>query len=433
MGRLEASLGVVGILALATTFIIITGWNPLPSLLDWVERAGSISRPEPAWKVRSSERPEYAVVAGRTVTLLLPGGVEARDAADGEEIWSREAPWASTAGADSAVVVVVGRQNQRGFEVIDPDTGAVRWDDSEASGVWTYREAVLSLACKGLEDCTLSARDPVGGTVRWRTVLPGIGKTLAGLNHELLGSRELEASTVDPRVGSPPSMPPMLGFPLDGRTQVVDTRTGRRVREAESEEHIRVVVVSGRLLRMKAERSGGQCRYSLEARDPVSGASVWRRDGYDLRTASGAGCEQRRDPSGGGGTLAAIRGDNREVLLNAADGRELWVGEPGERVLATDGVTALVRSADKKVIKAADLGRRSTLWQQEAAETAGVALTRHAALIVEDGRLRAFEVDTGRLVVDARTGAKVIGSGPDALVLASGRTVGLLPFGSINR
>jgi hypothetical protein len=433
MGRLEAALGMIGVLALVITFIIITGWNPLPSFLDWVERAGALSRPEPAWKVRASERPEYAVVTGRTVVLLLPGGVESRDATDGEEIWSREAPWASVAGADRGVVVVLGRQNQRGFEVIDPETGAVRWSDADAVGVWTYREMILSLACKGLEDCTLSAREPTGGDARWRTAMPGIGKTLSGLNHELLGSRELDASTVDPRVGSPESMPPMLGFPLNGRIQVVDTGTGRRVREAESEQLVRVVVVGGRLLHAKAERSGGQCRYSLSARDPASGRTVWRRDGYDLRTASGAGCEQRRDPSGGGGTLAAIRGDNREVLLNAADGRELWVGEPGERLLATDGVRVLVRTDGGKAVKAVDLGRRSTLWQQEVPAAAEAALTRHAVLVLDDGRVRAFGVESGRLVVDARTTGRVVGTGPDVIILASGRTVGLLPFGSVGQ
>ena len=431
IGRFEAALGVVGLLALGISYVLLTGWNPVPAVLDWVDRLGSLSRPEPAWKTRTGERPEYAMVSGRTVIVIMPGAVEARQAGTGEEVWSRAVPWASVAGDDVNAVVVVGRENRRGFEVIDPETGAVRWNDDSAAGVWTYRESVLSMTCPKSDTCELTSRAPSNGQVRWRTALPGAGKVLAGLNHQLLGSRELAASTVDARVAAPLDLPSMLGFPLDGKVQVVNTGTGRRVGVAEGNSNTRVVVVGSRLLYSTAQRKGGQCRYALEARDPSTGQRVWRRDGCDLRTASGAGCEQRRDPSGGGGALAAVRGDNREVLLSAVTGAELWVGAAGEQVLATDGLIALVRAGNGKAVKAIDLGVRDTLWQHAAGDGVEASLNRNAALIIDSGRVRAVEIGTGRVVVDVRTTARVVGCGPDSIVLVSGRTIGLLPFGTI--
>ena len=35
VGRFEAVLGLVGLLALGVTAVLITGWNPLPQVQDW--------------------------------------------------------------------------------------------------------------------------------------------------------------------------------------------------------------------------------------------------------------------------------------------------------------------------------------------------------------------------------------------------------------
>lgn len=431
IGRLEATLGVVGLLALATTYFLITGWNPVPGFADWLERSQSLAEPETSWSVRLKARPEYAVVAGNTAIMLMRGEVAARDARNGDEIWAREVPWAAVAGADSNAVVVVGRNNERGFEVVDPGTGAVLWNDTQAIAVWTYREAVLALTCPGPADCTLAARDTARGGTRWTTRLTGLGRTLAGVNHELRGSRDLAPPALDSRINSPQEMPPLLGFPLDGKVQVVETGTGRRVREATASATTRVVVVGGRVLHSTAQRREGHCRYTLEARDPVTGEPVWRKEGYDLRTASGAGCEQRRDPGGGGDTLSATRGDNREVLLGASDGRELWVGEPGERALTTDGRIAVIRAADDRTVKAVDLGDGRTLWRREVTPEAEAFITRYTVLIMESGRVLALQPGSGRPMAEAETDARVIGVGGDGVLLAAGRRVGLLPNGAV--
>ena len=422
---------MLGVVALVTAYAMVKGWDPVSGVGDWLERLSAVSSPEPAWTARTGARPEHAVVVGRAVVVVMRDAVEARDAGTGERLWSHEAPWAAVAGSGSTGVVVVGRGKGAGFQALDAATGAVRWDDREARAVWTYREMLLTLACPGQAECVLAGRAPADGRVLWRTPLPADAKAPSGLNPPLPGSQPLMSSTVDALAAAPGQVPALVGLPLAGRIQVVETERGRRVREIEATGDTRVAVVGGRVLQVLVRGQLGDCDYTIEARDPGTGQAVWRKDGYDLRTASGSICEQWRDPVGGGGdALSAVRDDGREVLLSAGDGRELWVGEPGERALATDGFRALVRTADGTVIRAVDLGRGATLWEHRVDGAARVALTEEAAVIVTDDRLWARDPGTGRVLAEARTIASVIGCGPAGLVLASGRTVGLLPFTS---
>ncbi len=159
---------------------------------------------------------------------------------------------------------------------------------------------------------------------------------------------------------------------------------------------------------------------------------MWKRDGYDLRTASGAGCEQRKDPAGSAGVLAATRGDNRDVFLAARDGRELWVGAPGETAVATDGQYGVVRAADKKTIKVIDLADGSKVWERAAPPKSAVAITRYAVLVNDpaDGNLKAFSPRAGRQLLDVKTSGEVLGYGPTGLMLGRGRTIGFVPFAS---
>jgi outer membrane protein assembly factor BamB len=432
----ERALGVVGVLALAITVALVTGWNPLPrvgsQLSDLLQHTTSLSKPDAAWLQRLGGQPSSATVAGHAVVVAMRGVVEAHDITTGARLWSRDADWGAVAGGDGSAVVVVGHHGH-GFEVVGPDTGDVRWRDGAALGAWTYRDALLSLTCPALSDCTLASRGLLDGAARWRVVLPGVGRVLAGLNSPLLGSRQLTSSSyVDAIAAHPAPVPPVLGFPLDQRVQVVDTASGRRLRQETPTQTTRVVVVAGRILLSTAVRRDGNCRYTLEARDAASGATVWRKEGYDLRTASGAGCEQRRDPSGSGGVLAATRGDNRDVLLSARDGRELWVGGPGESAVATDGRYLLARTAEHNRIKAVDLDSGAALWSREAGAKSEVALTPYAALVLDRaaGRLLAVEPAGGRTLLELSTQASVLGYGPTGLVLYRGRTVGFIPFGS---
>jgi outer membrane protein assembly factor BamB len=398
----------------------------------WLARTVSLSKPSPVWTKRVGGQPSSAAVAGGSVVVMMRGTVEAHDRSDGRVLWSKDADWGAVAGAGDGTVVLLGHHGH-GYDVVSPASGTTRWSDGSAIGAWTYRDAVLSLTCPQLlTDCALTAHAPADGGVRWRSTMPGIGRVLAGVNSPLLGSREL-AGAYHSLAAVPVDLPPVLGFPVDQRVTVVDTATGRRLRQEAPSATTRVVVIGGRILTSTASPHDGNCRFSLTARDPATGRTVWHRDGYDLGTASGAGCEQRRDPGGGGGVLAATRGDNREVLLSARDGRELWVGASGDTVLATDGRYAAVRTADKRRIEAVDLASGATAWARPADPHADVAVTRDAVLVTTPatGRLDALEPGSGRPIVGVESTASVLGVGADGLVLGRGRTIGYVTFGTV--
>ncbi|MGC9668149.1 hypothetical protein ACNTMW_16535 [Planosporangium sp. 12N6] len=411
LGRIQAFFALVGVVALVLTYLIVTDRNPLPTagrtLTDSLARFGSLSTPEAAWQRRLGDQPTTAAVAGSAVVFGTRSGAEVHDASDGRPLWSREAHWVAVAGDGAAAAVVLGRGRDGGYDVVDPVSGGVRWHDP-GIGVWAYRDALLSLACPAGRDCALSARSTTDGAARWTTALPPGARLLAGVR----------AAGGD--------LPPLLGLPVDGRIEVVDTATGSRLRAQKPTAATRVTVLGGRVIRSSAERAGGRCRYTVEARDPAGGRVVWRTDGYDPGTASGAGCEQRRDPTGAGRVLLATRDDGRAAVVSTVDGRDVWVGAPGETVPAIDGRDAVVRAGAAVALVSLDGG--GTRWARRVA--GDVTLTRYAVVVADRaaGRLRAYDRAGGAGVVDVETQASVLGAGPAGLVVARGRTVGVLRF-----
>jgi hypothetical protein len=189
--------------------------------------------------------------------------------------------------------------------------------------------------------------------------------------------------------------------------------------------------MGGGVIASPAVSRDGSCRYTLVAREPASGKSLWKKDGYDIRTASGAGCEQRRDPGGSGGVLVATRGDNRDVFLSVSTGSELWVAAPGESILATDGRYGLVRSADHKAVKEVDLTNGQVQWSQPAPAHAAVALTPYAVFVgdFDNDHLLAVDPVSRRVLLDLKTGSTLLGYGSTGVVLNLGRTIGYLAYG----
>lgn len=433
-GRFEAALGLIGVLALGGTYIVITGWNPWPQmqadLTKWMAQAGSLAEPKASWSVRVGDSPTAAVVAGSTVLITHRGSVEARGLVDGTPKWNRDADWAALAGVGPTSVAIVGKKGS-GLVALDPATGATKWKDASATAVWTYTDAVLTLACSGLTDCTLRDRDPGNGNTRWTMTLPGIGRVLSGANTALLHSRELSGTFASAIDAVPRPLPAMLGFPTDQRIQVVDTSDGKRLREAKATDTSRVVVLGGRVLTSTATPKDGSCRYTLEADDAASGRLVWKREGYDLHTADGAGCEQREDPPGDDTYLAATRGDNKDAFLSTHDGREVWVAPDGLTAVAAYGGYGVVRTPDKTSIHVLDLAHGGhTLWTKTVPAGAGIAVTDDAVFvnIPDSGEIIGYAPATGAKILDEKTDGQVLGFGPTGVMLGRGRLVGFVPF-----
>jgi hypothetical protein len=327
-------------------------------------------------------------------------------------------------------VVVISKVSGKGLEAVDPLGGATRWTDPDAVGAWTFRDAVITVDCPK-SGCAIVNRNPDNGEPRWRIGLTGPVGPLTGANSGRLDPRQLDGNWDDVRAASPQPMPRYVGYLADRKMQVVDTAAGRRVREEDVPNDARSVVAANRTVRaVGAVRSGGGCRYVVTGRDAAGGQQVWQRDGYDLQTGGGAGCEPRKDPPGGGTALVAVRPDDRQVLLSAIDGRELAVAGPGETVLGTDGQVGVVRSADRKQIRALSLTGGGVAWSRAAQPSAKVGVTAYAVFISDAAteRLVAVGPGSGQVRLDLGTGAQVLGVHPAGVVLGRGRTIGFSSF-----
>jgi hypothetical protein len=428
IGRFEAVLGFFGVVALVVTYALITGWNPLPQFNTWLAKVRALSTPAPAWSVQVGDQPRAAVVTTSAILLTSRGTVEARNPATGDKIWSREVAWVGVAGSDTGggTVVIAGQTDKNhGYDAVDPGTGAVVWSAKDAIGVWTFTDLVVDVACPQALLCTLTGRTPATGHVRWRTDLPGNGRTLSGANKSLSGVRQL-AKLIAP----PQPAPLLLGFPVDDAVQVVTSASGRRLHSYQATQTTWVTIAGDRVLISTALYRSGNCRFSVEARDPDGNRRTWQLSGYDLRTSSGLGCEQRDAPLGGGGLIDAIAPDNRDVLLNPSTGRVVYRAATGQTILATDGNLVMVRAPGNKSVSAISLSSGATRWQHPVAKTTQLGIGPAEVLFSDPGaeQLASVASANGQSLVTAKSGATVLGYARNGLVINVGRQVGLLTY-----
>lgn len=418
---------------LIVIFLVSTDtWNPFPDLWTWANTSRELSDPRPSWQQRLGARPDSVTQAGNTLVVEADTSVEGRRISDGSQIWSRKADWSAVAGEGAGAVTVVGKLLVKGYDVIDPANGYPLRHVNDAVGVWTYRDAILDVHCRAPRECVLTAWTPRKGDRLWEVDLPGVGFVLFADNPKLQGTRPLTTSRVAERPGGPQSMPRVLGFPIDHDVYLVDTAEGRVLPAIKPDRREQVVVAGGRVLRIAATPADGACYFAVEARDAVTGDEVWQEAGVNLRTTSGSGCQQGRAPTGAGNVVVGVAPDGREAVLDANDGRAVWVGKVGEKVLAVDNRYALVRSADGKSILGMRLGSEDPLWTREVNSGAEAALTGCAALIVDrkPDRIIALDPASGAERLNVRSDAKVLACGSDGLVLSDVRELGYLRFGA---
>ncbi|WP_446217239.1 hypothetical protein [Micromonospora sp. IBHARD004] len=421
-------LALIAVVLLAATGV----WNPFPTVWDWVDRSQPISEPDVVWQQRVGGTPKSVTIAGDTVIVEQRTRVEARSLATGTQLWERKADWSAVAGGDRDPVVAVGKLLIKGYELLDPTTGAVRRRDGDAVAVWTYRNAILDVRCAEATDCTLSAWEPRGSRPLWTAFLPGVHSGLLADNPDLLGTRRFTAPRIDGGVAGPESVPPLLGFPVDGRVHVVDTATGRVLQNVQPGREERLAVIGGRLLRITATSRDGTCYFTVSGQDPATGQEVWRRTGLNLRTSDYAGCVQREDPQGARNVLIGVGPDGREAVIDGYDGRLLQVGGDGEKLLAVDDRYALVRSADKRSILGRELSVDRTRWTRAAGGKSGAALTPYAAVIAEEKPSRLIAVDprTGGELVVLRSSANILAVGRSGMIIGEGREIGYVRWGA---
>jgi hypothetical protein len=435
-GRVERALGLFGVIAIGVTVAVVTKWNPWPGIRDYVHNhRATLSEPHTAWSQTASGQPSSVAITGTAVVAFMGDLVESRSRGDGSLLWRKEVKWGALAGAptDRTASVILGKPNGGGFDAVDPQGGQQRWSDTGANGAWTFRDAVLAVQCDK-SGCAITNRAPADGATRWQITVSGTIHARAGVNDGLLNPRSLDNTFDAATAASPRPMPRYLAFLQDHRVQIIDTAAAKRVREEDVPLDAQSVVVANRTVRASAATRNGGCRYQVTGRDAGSGAQVWRNDGYDLGTTGGVGCEPRREPAGAGTVLVATRGDNRPVFMSAVDGRDLAVAGPDETILGTDGEYGLIRSADRKKIRAVSLTRGgATAWTRDAPTTARVGLTPYAIFIAdaEGATITALDPATGQVKLNLASTAAVLGVHADGVVLGHGRTVGFIGFGAV--
>ncbi|AGZ46482.1 PQQ-binding-like beta-propeller repeat protein [Actinoplanes friuliensis] len=422
-----ALVGVVVVIVLATTGV----WNPFPQIWSWINQSDPIAEGVATWQTAIGGSPKSVTISGGAIVVEYRTSVEAYGITAGVKLWKSDADWAGVAGGDSDAVVVVGRLLTKGYEVLDPATGAVRRTDTEATAVWTYADAVLDLRCPKAGECELSAWEPRGSRPMWTIATPGIGFVLDASNPDLPDTQPLTSSQFDGRAAGPRSLPNLIGLPGDGKIQVVDTAQGRVVQTRTPARDQRVTVVGSRVLTVTGVARDGTCYYSVIAHDPPSGHAVWQRDGLNLRTAdNGSTCKQERDPAGGYDVVLGVDPVGRQELIAAHDGRVLWHGEKGQTVLAVNDAYALVRTSDQRTLTARSFGRGKVNWRRGINPGAQAALTPYAAVVAETkpAKVVALSPRTGGVLAEARTDAKVFAVGPSGMILVSGRDMAYVPF-----
>jgi outer membrane protein assembly factor BamB len=427
--RVQAILGLIGIVASLVTYSIVTGWNPLPSWGNWIANATTrtLSKPATTWVKRSGNEPMSAAVVSPYVVVATNGSVEVHSLSTGEKIWDQPASWAATAG-DARRVVFTGRLNAFGFDVFDVATGIRLWGSNDKDGVWAYTNEVLLLRCSSDTKCTLRAVSPTDGAQKWSTNINGAGKVLLGAGHALASPGAITDAYTQALAATPAPAPSLIGLPMADAMHVLDTSNGHELRSFPADASKRSVLAGGTVVATSATFVSGTCRMTISGQDPRSGATLWSKTNYDAKTTSGMACDQRRDPVGGGQVVYAVDSAGRDNLLQASTGDVLFTAKSRERIVATDGQIAVVRSADKKSLYGVDLAHGKTLWTRPAADTALVGITPNAVLIADPSteKLAALDRVTGLAFVDVESGATVLGAGGNQVIINIGRSFGPL-------
>ncbi|MBU2663211.1 hypothetical protein KOI35_06785 [Actinoplanes bogorensis] len=420
-------VAIVIVVVLATTGV----WNPWPKVWSWVNTSKPIAGDQARWQARIGGSPQSVSIVGDAVVVEYRTSIEAYGLTAGVQLWKNDADWAAIAGDGNDAVVATGRLLTKGYQVLDPRSGAQLRADTTATAVWTYRNGLLDLHCAKGGDCRLTAWAPRGTTPLWTVDTGGIGFVLDAANPDLPDTRQLTADRVDDDVARPRVMPSLIGLPDDGKVRVIDTATGKVVQVAEPAADQRIAIAGGRVLTVTGIAKDGTCYYNVIATDPPSSSPVWLREGLNLRTAdNGSDCKQDRDPAGGEDVILGVDPIGREELLAGHDGRLLWRGARGETVLSVNDSFGVIRSADSRTVRAYSFSRGRTAWSRAAGEGVGAALTPYAVILTsrKPERVVAVSPSNGRVLSDVRTGAEVFAVGPGGMIAVSGRDMAYLPF-----
>jgi hypothetical protein len=273
---------------------------------------------------------------------------------DGAERWHRRATSFSVIQNGSAMVAVM-RHTGGDFEAVDVISGTTLWRLPVVRATWAFEDALFSLRCLAPvpQQCELTRHQLANGAAKWRT--PTLSNASSGVNPADFAISPI-ATQND---GSSPT-PKYLGISTPSGLAVVATESGQVERVMPFAPNTRWIVAGATVIASTATWRDGKCVLRLDGFRVDSGALTWSKEGYDLHTVTGSGCQQDDPPTGGSETLRVYWQNHRQLLIDVNTGRELWLGASNERVLAVDDRTA-VSLTDDGAVKCIDVNAGSEL------------------------------------------------------------------------
>jgi len=361
------------------------------------------------WRQSLAGTPRTVAVGDGTVLVTERTVVESRSAADGRQLWQRDADWGALAGSGERSAAVLRQQLLPGYQVLDPPTGRELRRDRVAAEVWTFQDAVVDVTCTNA--CRLTGWAPRGSAPLWRVTLPGLAPILPTDTVTLSGLQPAALPRVAAVPAGPPRLPGLLGVRTQRQLIVVDTIDGR-LRQARDDDG-RLMVVDTRILR--TDPVGKACVVS--ASDTLTQLEVWRHSML-------GSCEL----VGGPHTLMVVDSDGAGRVLDYSDGRTLWQGGPGDRAVAADDQRVLVRGGDQ--LQALAYGKRASLWSQPVSTSTVAGLYGEVTLLADrkSAQVSAVATGSGRRLATVGGAAKVLAVGEVGLYLGAGRELALVPF-----
>lgn len=338
---------------------MLTACGVFAGLLVREPRSGSPGADEVAsieWRARLALSSTVHLV-GDLVIVVEPVGSSGRvtyaydlgAAAGSADVWRRPG-WVEPVETLDGTLLVT--RYETGFSLVDPQTGLARWTNLDADEVDEFGGVLIWNSCDeetGAGMCALSGlrlADRAGEEVRrglrpdWTIPVEAdwsLDWPLEGV-WRAPGTR-FESLRAEPAPGGTPVLLPLR---QDDRFEVVDPATGRVVFGPAVESPWERILVLGRsVVRIATRWDGVRCGYEVTATSLDETAVSWSRNDLDLGTAGGTGCQQTVRIVAAAGVLWARVG-GRPVLLDTAAGRERWVGQPDERVVALSRSYAIV-------------------------------------------------------------------------------------------
>jgi outer membrane protein assembly factor BamB len=430
-------LAIMSTLFVMTILIVTNVWNPIPQLAAWWDRFTALSSPPPPWTQRLGGPPvRTAVMAGGEAVATFDGSVVAYDGHTGEQKWQFNAFW----GLPARDVVVLRQQGTNpdnigsadtGYDVVNADTGKVMWGQRDAQAVWAYDDQIIDLVCSDTT-CTMRGFNHFGGgQLMWTIPLPLAAHAIHGADPDLVGTRDPAAWFDQAQGGNPGLLPRVLGLKVDDQIHILDTLAHADLRQIVPDLQTEVSLTNQTLVLTSATPDGSGCHYSVRGFNALTGAVDFPSMDVDVGTVDGAGCGQHEQPIGAHGWLVAKDPrNNTPQLIDAATGDIRWTGVASERVLATDGQLAAILTADRHTIKVIDLliTPAEEVWSQSFGLDPQAAITS-TNVIVRDGDQEHLLLLNHELTgsgIQWKTQSVVVGYGPDAVVIASGRRIGVL-------